>query len=196
MSWDPQAMQSTPSEAIRTLRSTIKFAGVERPIRSILVVDIDRQTPSGVAEGLAQAFGNAGDACILIDSRDRAPVEGDEPSLARLIVSPATLPVRVGEPLRVPGGADLNADALASDGLSAVIQRNVAEGAFVIVACRSAPSFSDAVSIAPRVDATILVVSAGKSRRAKAVEARDALARVGARLMGVVMVEAPKRWFW
>jgi Mrp family chromosome partitioning ATPase len=69
-------------------------------------------------------------------------------------------------------------------------------GAFVVLCCNSAPRHADALAIAPRVDSTILVVTGGSTRRARAVEARDALERVGASLLGIVMLEPKKRWFW
>ncbi|MEX2314085.1 MAG: hypothetical protein WD628_00105, partial [Thermomicrobiales bacterium] len=58
-------------EAYRSLRSTVKFATGERPIRSVLVVDIDRDARSQVAERLALAFAEAGDRCVLIDTDAR-----------------------------------------------------------------------------------------------------------------------------
>jgi len=67
---------------------------------------------------------------------------------------------------------------------------------FVILSTAPLPKYADAVAIASRVDAVILVATAGGTRRPRAIEARDALDRVGARILGVVMLEPKKRWFW
>jgi non-specific protein-tyrosine kinase len=70
------------------------------------------------------------------------------------------------------------------------------EHAFVIVSCAALPARGDALALAPRVDGVILVVTSGKTRRPRAVEARDQLERVGARLLGVVLLETKRRLFW
>ncbi len=46
---------------------------------------------------------------------------------------------------------------------------------------------SDAAALAARVDGVLLVVDAGRTRRETARQAKEQLARVGARLLGVVL---------
>src|SRR5574338_598914 len=95
---------SNINEAFRSLRSTVKFASGEQPIRSVLVVDIDRDTRSSVAEQLATAFAE---------------------TLKRLIDSSGV----------------------------------------AIVSSAPLPRYADALAIAPRVDAVMLVVTSGGTRR-------------------------------
>jgi Mrp family chromosome partitioning ATPase len=66
----------------------------------------------------------------------------------------------------------------------------------LIVGCAGLPQHGDAIALAPRVDAVILTVTAGVTRRPRAIDARDALERVGGRLLGVVLVEPARRRFW
>ena len=188
-------------EAYRILRSTVKFASGSADIRSLLVVDVDRAESSGVAEHLATSFANAGDHCVLVDVRSIATASDREIGFSDLLGgqgirgcagagSTAAGIVNIGP------GVRLTPDMLASDQFLTALKALAATGAFVIIACNSSPEHADALAIAPRVDATILVISGGRTRRARALATRDALERVGARLLGVVMVEEPKRWFW
>jgi hypothetical protein len=189
------------AEAYRTLRSTVKFAAGDGPIRSLLVVDIDRETPSGSAESLAGSFADAGDRVVLVDLRSGAPVDQVLPGFSDLIaanVTPADLlTARTPTGLQTIGpGKQFTSDLLAGDRFATAISSLTDSGAFVVVCCNSAPRHADALAIAPRVDSTLLVVTGGSTRRAPAIEARDALERVGTRLLGIVMLEQKKRWFW
>jgi len=49
---------------------------------------------------------------------------------------------------------------------------------------------SDAAVLAPLVDGVLLVLAAGRSRRDTTRAAREALDRVGANVLGVVLTEA------
>lgn len=188
------------AEAYRSLRSTVKFATGEHPIRSVLVVDVDRAERSRVAEQLATAFAEAGDRCALIDtdsrgSDDRAPGVFD---LLRGSESIESLPqpAGAGQLTRIGAGLTGSPDALAGDRFRTALDSLVEAHGFAILSCAPLPDFADAVAIAPCVDAVILVITSGGTRRPRAIEARDALDRVGTRILGVVMVEPNKRWFW
>ncbi|HUG16385.1 MAG TPA: hypothetical protein VMM78_15385 [Thermomicrobiales bacterium] len=190
--------ESAASEAYRILRSTLKFAAGDAPIRSILVVDIDRRKPSGVAHRLAHAFSRAGDPCVLIETDSRRA--SSDPGLSDLIggADPVDIvQLSSGDaPSVVAAGAAADPDVLAGDGLQEALDTLLSRFDFAILTAASLPEFGDALAIAPRVDAVILVVTAGRSSRARAVEARDALDRVGANTLGVVMIESKRSMFW
>jgi Mrp family chromosome partitioning ATPase len=187
-------------EAYRILRSTVKFAAGETPVRTVLIVDIDRAEPSGVADQLAAAFARAGDRCVLVETDPRGG-ERREAGFSDLIHGSAQVAevTRAGD---VPGLARVGAgtatapDVLAGSGVATALGLLLAVHDHVILRSAPLPQNGDALALAPNVDATILVVTAGKSRRPRAIEARDALERVGARLLGVVMVEGKRRLFW
>jgi non-specific protein-tyrosine kinase len=194
----PSTAAPAAAEAYRILRSSVKFAAAERPLRAVLVVDVDRPTPSGVAEQLALAFARAGDRCAYVAttgaSSDGAGfaelLAGSvEPSVVQRPGSTPTLSI-------VSPGAALDPDALASERFTTALDALLTSNEYVVFACASLPTHGDALAIAPRVDATILVVTSGQTRRPRAIEARDSLQRVGANLLGVVLVEAKRRWFW
>jgi non-specific protein-tyrosine kinase len=195
----PRVEDSPAAEAYRILRSSVKFASGDRPVRSVLVVDIDRVQPSGVAEQLARSFADAGDRCLFVETDVRRG--SNDPGFSDLVLGTATMDavVREGEqvgPSGIGPGTASVPDALAGKTLAPALDSLADEYDFVVLSAASVPAFGDALSIAPHVDATILVVTSGKTRRPRAVEARDALERVGARLLGVVMVETRRRWFW
>jgi Mrp family chromosome partitioning ATPase len=192
------AVNSAAAEAYRVLRSSVKFADAESPLRTVLVVDIDRAEPSGVAHELAAAFARAGDSCALVDL---AAATDDAPGFATLLTQHAAA-ASIGQPTDVPNltrigpGVDFRPDQLASSELPAVFGALRNDHAYVIISCAALPARGDALALAPRVDGVILVVTSGKTRRSRAVEARDQLERVGARLLGVVLLETKRRLFW
>lgn len=192
---------SRRDEAFRSLRSTIKFAAGEPAVRSVLIVDADRSSPSDSAEQIARAFAKAGDNCAWVDADFRAG-SSDVPGFSDMLIGThsleAVLEASSGDGLHTTIGAGTVADPdlLAGDRFSTVLDALVQRFGYVILSTTSMPAYSDALSLASRVDASILVVTSGKTRRGRAVEARDALQRVGARVLGVVLIEAKRRLFW
>lgn len=189
------------TEAYRSLRSTIKFAAGDAPVRSVLIVDTDRSGPSDTAAQVARAFAKAGDNCAFINA-DATSGNTGIPGLSDLLIGSTSLDdVLTGDTgdglLTVIGpGTVADPDLLAGGQLSRVLEALQQRFDYIIFGAAGLPGSSDAISIAPRVDATILVVTSGKTRRAKAVQARDALQRVGANVLGVVLIEAKRRLFW
>ena len=189
--------KSDTVETYRSLRETIKHAAGESLVRTVLIVDIDREEPSPVALELARAFGAAGDRCALIDTNLRQ-TNGLEPGLAELMADSsfdlAMLPVADGLTVMGPGGAG-NPDLLSTPAFREALASVRESFDYAILTCDAFPATGDAIAIAPEVDAAILVISAGVTRREPAIQARDALERVGARILGMVMIERPRRWF-
>lgn len=186
------------AEAYRSLRATVKYAAGDEPVRSVLVVDVDRAEPSGVAQQLAASFARAGDRVALVDANIRAG-RGDEPGLTDVIAGEANLDEVTGAAetgyTTLGPGRQPDPDLLASDGVERVLAQLLESRDYVVFSCASLPAHGDALMLAPRVDAVILAVTAGVSRRPRAIEAREALERVGGRLLGVVMVQRKRRWF-
>lgn len=184
-------------EAFRLLRSTVKFATGERPLRTVLVVDVDRPDASDVARRLADSFARAGDRCAYVETDGRAADPGA--GFSELIGGAPIETIATGDgtpaAALVPAGQGATADVLSSDGVADALARLTEHYAFVVLSCAPLPQFADALALAPRVDAVIMVASAGRTRRPKAVDARDALQRVGANILGVVLSEQPRRFF-
>ena len=188
-------------EAFRSLRSSIKFSAGETPVRSVLIVDADRKDASDSAEQVARAFAKAGDSCAFVDGNFRTGGTST-PGFSDLLIGShpldSVLQGNTGDGLLTTIGAGTVADPdlLAGDQVTRALEALLQRFEYVILSTASLPQYSDAISLASRVDATLLVVSSGKTRRPRAVEARDALERVGARVLGVVLIEAKRRLFW
>ncbi len=187
------------AEAFRGLRSTVKFTGDGDPIQSVLVVDIDRQDSSRVAERLAEAFARGGDRCLYIDT-DVRNGHSDQPGIVDLIE--ANIPVdetlqqtEIKNLTKIGPGTLDQPDVLTASHLPDTLELLEERFNYLVLSCAPLPEWNDALALAASADATILVISAGKTRRAEAIEARDALERVGANLLGVVMIERKRRWF-
>ncbi|MEZ4520151.1 MAG: hypothetical protein R3A46_00710 [Thermomicrobiales bacterium] len=184
-------------ETYRSLRATIKHAAGEARVRSVLIVDVDRKTPSGVARNTALAFAAAQERCALVDTNFRGR-HVDGLGLADMMKDPS-VEVDFGPDddglVVVPAGSSGDPDMLSSDRFTQTLDAIIEKFDYTIVTCDVYPGSGDAIAIAPVVDAVIIVISAGVTGREPAIQARDALERVGARILGLVMIERPKRWF-
>jgi Mrp family chromosome partitioning ATPase len=194
-------VESRRDEAFRSLRSTIKFAAGDAPVRSVLVVDADRRQRSDSSEKLARAFSKAGDSCVYVDADFRG-AHSTAIGFSDLLIGSHSLDAVISENrgdgilVGVGAGSVADPDLLAGDQVTRVLEALHQRFEYVVLGTAGLPEYSDALSIAPRVDATILVVTSGKTRRPRAVQARDSLERVGARVLGVVLVESRRRLFW
>ena len=194
---------SPTAEAFRTLRANVKFAGGERPARSILLADAgvgaERAT---VAANLAVALAAAGDATLLIDADLRRPAQhaifglpNDDGVALFLRGRAAALPLRA---TAVPGLSLLPsgppppdpAELLASDRFRILLALAREAAEFVVVDAPPVTAVADALAVAAAVDGVLLVVRAGRTRRGAAQRAKEQLERVGANLLGVVLTDA------
>lgn len=194
---------SPAAEAFRALRANVKFASPERPARSILLADaaINPERPT-IAANLAAALAAAGDTTLLIDADLRRPsqhaifgVANDQGVATFLRERAATLPVVA---TAVPGLALLPAgptppdpaELLASDRFRILLALARETAEYVIVDAPPVTAVADALAVAAAVDGVLLIVRAGRTRRAAAQHAKEQLLRVGANLLGVVLTDA------
>ena len=195
------APKSAASEAYRTLRTNIQFAGLDRPCRTIVI------TSATPAEGKTTTAANFGVVCAQTGSRV-CLVDADlrKPSLHRVFgmdnqrglttallegktlgdVAVTTivpgLSVVVSGPLP-PNHAELSASKRMHDLLEAAARD------FDLVICDTPPvlSVSDAVALCARCDGVILVVRAGGVSSAVVRRAAEQIDAVKGRILGVVL---------
>ncbi|MCM8749629.1 capsular exopolysaccharide family protein [Thermomicrobiaceae bacterium CFH 74404] len=199
---------SPEAEAYRSLRAAIVFAGGERAVRSVLVAEAGSGNDSPlVAANLAAALALAGDRVALVDANLRTPRlhgllgRSNDAGLAEWLRShdpEAPLPLVATAYDRLlfvpagslsPAGAVNPADLLSQPRFAAFLEKVCREVAYTVIDTAPAPDFGDALAIAPRVDGVVLLVRSGHTRRTAAQSAKQALERVGARLLGVVMLQ-------
>ena len=189
------------SESMRRIRTNLQYLNFDQSIRSFAVAS--PETGDGkttVASNLAIVFAQAGQKVLLVDCDLRRP------SISQVF----HLPDARGLSNVLIGAADADSVILSSgvDGLSVItsgpIPPNPAdllnsermddllaifEGRFdiVILDCPPVLALSDTVILASKADAVLMVSSFGKSKKADMLAARNALTKVGARILGFVI---------
>lgn len=196
--------RSFEAEAFRVLRTNVQYTAVDEPIRSILVTS---PTPSDgkttVAANLAVVSAQGGRHVTLLDADLHRPRvhkvfnTHNRAGLSSLLVQtsidlPAvqqdtkTLDLKmIGSGPIVPNPSEL----LGSRKMQTLLNTLTAETDLVVVDTPPVLSVTDAVVIAPHVDAVLLVVKPEKTNIRALKQAVDQLNRVGAKVIGVVLNE-------
>lgn len=197
-----EAPSSPAAEAYRTLRTSIQFAGLERPIRTIQVTSPRAQDgKTTTAANLAVAVARSGQRVILLDWDLRRPrvhaffdltntvgftsvLVGDcslvdavqtVPGLGRLkVLTAGPTP---------PDPSELLGGRRAAEVLSVV--RDACD--IVVVDSPPVLPVADALVVSDLIDATVLVVAAGSTTKKEAARAMELLRQVDAPVIGVVM---------
>jgi len=192
---------SVAAEAYRTLRTSVKFLGVEDHCRVFQV------TSASAAEGktltamnLAVALTQAGDRTIVVGCDLRRPRLD---VLAHVAVGPGLTSVLVGDAdlhqaiqrhedvdlaiLRTGPIPPDPSEVLSSARTGALIQALRAAYDVVILDCPPVLPVSDALILAAYSDATLLVVNEGKTSRRRLGRALELLRQVNAPLRGTVL---------
>ena len=196
------APSSPASEAFRSARTNLAFAPNDRPVHTILVTSSAAgEGKTVVAANLAIAFAQAERATILVDADLRKPDMhrafqlpdglGLSDALAR-----TDLPLeRVLRPteqpnLRVVPSGSLRpnpSELLASQRMRAIVDEVRRAADVVIVDSPPLRAVTDAAVLAGLVDGVVLVVDLGHTSRSAVRAGRQALAAVGATVLGTVV---------
>lgn len=194
--------RSGAAESYRTLRTNIEFASVDKPIRKLLVTSaLPSEGKTVTAANIAVAFAQGGRRVLLIDADLRKAgvheifslandqgltdlLRSDEVRLRSLVrpTEQKNLDVLTAGP-HPPNPAEL----LASHRMRSLLP-TLTEG-YDLVIFDSPPLnvFSDAAVLSSFLDGTVLVVESRRGRLGKIQNARDALAKANADVLGVVL---------
>jgi capsular exopolysaccharide synthesis family protein len=199
--------RSAAAEAYRTLRTNLMFSSADKALTTILITSCSNaDDKSLVAANLAAAFAQAGNKTILVDADLRKPSQhtlwgvGSERGLTTMmqddtaISSPPLMATSVPDLLLLPSGAlpPVPADVLSHQRMSEIIGVLKARANYVIFDSPPVLVATDAVLLGAKVDAVLLAVRAGHTRRDHAARARQALERVQVRVLGAVLSNAPR----
>lgn len=195
---DPQA---AASEAYRVLRTNLQFAGVDQPLRSVLITSATPgEGKSTTAANLAVAFAQSGMEVCLLDADLRRPtihklfgVENWR-GLTSALINQGGLDAAL-QPSGVPGLTLLTsgplppnpAEMLASAQMAALLDELEQRFEMVLIDTPPVLAVTDAAVLAPKADGALLVVRAGRVARQQVVQARAALTAVQARVLGAVL---------
>src|SRR3954447_4118297 len=197
-----RAPKSPAAEAYRTLRTSVQFVGLERPLKLIQV------TSPAAAEGktttlanLAVALAQAGKRVVMADCDWRRPrVESffgvrNDLGFTNVVVGESTLADAVqvipSQPLLavLPAGPPPpNPSELLGTRHTADLLRTLAEEVdYVLVDSPPILPVTDGIIIAGIVDATIMVVTANSTTKRESQRALELLEQVSAPLIGAVL---------
>jgi non-specific protein-tyrosine kinase len=197
------APTSAAAEAYRRLRTNLATARAADggPLQTLLVAAAgpDGNKAETVAN-LAITFARVGKRTILVDCDLRHPGQhallglANEAGVTTALQHPAgPLPAQAAEVpclqvLTSGPAVDVPSDALASPQMAELIADLRREADIVLFDAPPVVLATDAVELASQVDGVLLTVSAGHTRREEAQRAREMLARVGAHVVGVALV--------
>ncbi|MCC7354559.1 MAG: CpsD/CapB family tyrosine-protein kinase [Anaerolineae bacterium] len=194
--------RSPAAEAYRALRTNLEFAGLERPIRTLLVTSPGPEGgKSAVLANLAVVLAQAGKRIIVADCDLRHPRQHEIFGLANSAGLTTVLRDDApfsSLPLADAGVAGLSvltsgpvppnpAELLSLPRLAEVVSSLSERADMVLFDAPPVVVVTDAAILAARVDGVLLAINARGTKRDHALRAKELLEKVNARLLGAVL---------
>lgn len=199
------APTSAVAEAYRALRTSVQFMGLDRPVRTLQVTSpISAEGKTTTVANLATVLAQAGQEVVVLDCDLRRPrihtyfgLDNDMGFTSVLLgevgltAALQEVPGQKGLLLLASGPVPPNpAELLSSVRTRELLSALVARSGFVLVDSPPVLPVTDAVLVAARVEATLLVAKAGVTTRKRTQRAAAVLRQVDARLVGTVLNQA------
>lgn len=194
--------QSNIAEAYRSLGTNVQYSSFDKDIRVIVVTSAEAgEGKTTTAGNLALAFAESQKRTLIIDCNLRSPTldkrfkTSSLVGLSDILVGKKNVYSAIhrhNEYLSVITSGTIPpnpAQMLSSRTMEKLLQE--LKEHFQIIILDSAPlnDFSDTQILSTKADGVILVVKARKTKKNKVVEAKSALEKVGANLLGAVLNE-------
>ncbi len=199
--------KSSWAETYRVVRTAVFFAASKAKAKTILVTSPEvADGKTTVVSNLAIAMAQAGQRTLILEADFRRPMQHKifglnhhGKGLSSVLSGAKTLEEAI-QPTYVQGldllacGPELSnpAETLHSEKFAKLVKLLAKEYDRVIVDSPPVLPVTDAQILASICQITLLVLRAQKSTRRTSRQARDALVRVGARVLGVVVNDVPK----
>lgn len=196
---DPRARVA---EAYRSLYINLSFSSQEQPLHKLLA------TSAGAGEGksvtlanLAVVAAQLGQRVVLVDCDLRQPQQHElfglrnDNGLTTLVAGKEAAASALQAVADVPGLHVLSnnplptspSQVLAARRLDEIMAELAAQADLVLLDAPPAAAVADASVLATKVDGVILVLNAGQTKRDNARRAKEALEKVNAHIVGVVL---------
>jgi tyrosine-protein kinase len=190
------------AEAFRSLRTSVKFLGVDREVRVVQVTSPSASEGKTVtAVNLAVVFAQAGDRVVLVGGDLRRPRAEDilgvslTPGLTGVLIGEVALPQAIRS---VDGLTNLSvlpagypppnpSELLSGERARRLVDVLAQTYDLVVIDCPPVLPVTDALVLARMADTTLLVTSANRTSRRALDRSVEVLQQVGAPLMGTVM---------
>jgi len=199
---------SRTAEAYRRIRTAVFFGVPKGEAKTILVTSpavVDGKTT--LVSNLGIAMTQAGQKTLILDADFRKPmqhkifeVNHQGSGLSSVLAGTTTLeeairPTEVKDLELLPCGPDVPnpSEMLNSESFTALLELISNEYDRIIIDSPPVMPITDAQILAAICDITLLVLKAEKSTRKDCREARDGLLSVGARILGVVVNDVPRK---
>lgn len=201
-----QEPRSPITEAYRALRTNIQIAGVDQPIRTLLVTSPSPgEGKSTVAANLAIVMAQAGREVILLDADLRRPRiaklfdQHNTVGLAATLLDDTRqwqkvlMPTKMDQLRTAPGGdpPPNPSELLGSKRMQEFVGFLKEHGETIVIDSPPLLPVTDALVLAPQVDGVIVVVEYGSTQLRPAQQAVAQLKQAGARVLGVVLNKVP-----
>ena len=189
-------------EAFRTLRTNITFAGVDTPIKRIIITSsVPQEGKTTIASNLAAVLAQGDKKVVLIDGDLRRPsvhtqfALSNRLGLTSLFVRQGNSLTGILQPSEYPllsiitsgGSAPNPSELLTSKRMNQFLDYLCQENDIVIIDTPPVLTVTDAAALASSVDGIILVVKPGVTKISTFAQTLDQLRTVGAHILGVVL---------
>jgi Mrp family chromosome partitioning ATPase len=208
-----QSPNSDAAQAYRSVRETIRHAQSTSPVRSILLADAGSNDQTGeAAANIAASFALNGNQTVLVDldaadasleqwfgsAGDSGLVdwlrgtESDDDGVPLTTTGIAHLSILTGGGQQSQGASLQGsiADLMTDQSCQRLIDQLGSDHSYVLFHGSVAPVTGQVLTVAAHVDAVVLIVRSGTTKRTDAQRAKESLQRVGANLLGVVLTES------
>ena len=194
--------RSSAAEAYRSLYINLSFSSQEKPLRTLLVTSAGSgEGKSATLANLAVVAAQLGQRVVLVDCDLRQPQQHElfglrnDSGLTTLVAGQGSVSAGLQAVADTPGLRVLPSgplpvspsQVLAARRLDEILAELAEQADLVLIDAPAAVTVADASVLATKVDGVLLVLNAGQTKRDNARRAKEALEKVNAHIVGVVL---------